>query len=235
MKSLFFRRFAIGLLATAAAATGCTQPTMAVPADVSAQLELLPVTERSAAKGALAKETFKVAPFAVTDVDRDWNSTKSKSIGGFSSQNTAGGYNWVFEGENLSVKGQCLIEGSNKSIGLMKGLSMNKQAAQIGCACDFDGIPTEVVLKTDKKQKYAGVLKTRSGKELQITALYEREGTMNSPDPTGFRVDGETPLGAVEVIGNGRIWLAAGMEAAERADLACLFSGLMLYIPPRDL
>ena len=67
-----------------------------------------------------------------------------------------------------------------------------------------------------------------------IVALYDREGTLSDGEPSGYRVDGEGPLGAVEVLKPGRVWLAKSVAVAERAELACLFAGLMLYMPPRD-
>ena len=38
--------------------------------------------------------------------------------------------------------------------------------------------------------------------------------------------------GAVEVLKPGRVWFAKDIEGAERQELACLYVGLMLYMPP---
>ena len=46
---------------------------------------------------------------------------------------------------------------------------------------------------------------------------------------------GPAAVGAVEVLHPGRIWLARALDNDGRSDLACLFAGLMLYKPPRDL
>ena len=55
-----------------------------------------------------------------------------------------------------------------------------------------------------------------------------------SSDPSGFRVDGDGPLGAVEVIHPGQAWLKKGLAEPARSHSACLFAGLMLYKPPSD-
>ena len=63
----------------------------------------------------------------------------------------------------------------------------------------------------------------------------ERDGGGSSHDPTGYRVDGgEAPLGAVDVMGKGRVWQSKALEGRARDDLACLFAGLLLYKPPTD-
>jgi len=46
-------------------------------------------------------------------------------------------------------------------------------------------------------------------------------------------VRGPQPVGAVEVAGKGRVWLNRALEPAARADMACLFAGLLLYQAPR--
>ena len=41
-------------------------------------------------------------------------------------------------------------------------------------------------------------------------------------------------VSAVEVAGKGRVWLNKSLDADARADLACLFAGLLLYQPPQS-
>jgi hypothetical protein len=46
----------------------------------------------------------------------------------------------------------------------------------------------------------------------------------------GFRADLDgRPLGAVEVLHPGRIWLSRSLDDTERRQLGCLFAALMLY------
>ena len=60
---------------------GCsTASQMVVPADVSGGLDVIAVTDRSIWSGALADETFNLGPYKVTDVERDWDSSKSNSV-----------------------------------------------------------------------------------------------------------------------------------------------------------
>ena len=82
--------------------------------------------------------------------------------------------------------------------------------------------------------KYDGELTTRKA-TYKLWALYDTENTLSTGDPSGYRIDNEGgPYGAVEVLKPGRAWFPKGMDAGERADLTCLYAGLMLYMPPND-
>jgi hypothetical protein len=89
------------------------------------------------------------------------------------------------------------------------------------------------MLQTDITAGYSGVL-IANGQQYRVASINEREGGFSSGDPTGYRVDGGQPTGAVEVLNPGRIWLARNLKEPQRAGLACNFAGLMLYLPPTD-
>ena len=89
------------------------------------------------------------------------------------------------------------------------------------------------MLQADITAGYNGSL-TANGQQYRIESINERAEGFSSGDPTGYRVDGDQPTGAVEVLNPGRIWLALNLEQPQRARLACTFAGLMLYLPPID-
>jgi hypothetical protein len=81
---------------------------------------------------------------------------------------------------------------------------------------------------------YGGTLKAHAD-NFQLKAIYDREGPMMSDGtPAGYRVDGQGAVGAVDVLGKGRVWVQKKLGQEQRADLACVFAGLLLYKPPRD-
>jgi hypothetical protein len=67
-------------------------------------------------------------------------------------------------------------------------------------------------------------------------AIYDSDGTFSNGQPTGYRIDtGDgSARGAVEVLKPGRVWFPKDMDDAERNKIACLYVGLMLYMPPDD-
>ena len=217
---------------------GCsTTSQMVVPADVSGVSDVTTATDRSIWSGAWADETFTLGPYQVTDVDRDWDSSRSASISiskfGFSAGRTEGGYDYGFETPGGPMSGQCLTEVKDTGISV-RSVNFQSQVAKLSCICDDNGTEVaRVIVQADITAGYSGTL-TANGQEYRIESINEREGGFNSGDPTGYRVDGDQPTGAVEVLNPGRIWLALDLERPQRARLACTFAGLMLYLPPMD-
>jgi hypothetical protein len=222
------------LTALAGLAAACSTPHMVVPPEIAKDSEVVAVTDRSAMSGALADESFKLGKYAVDDVDRDWDSGSAVGVLAFSSEKTEGGYAYKFKGDGVDLAGGCVTEKGEKSLALGSGMSVGNSFAKLGCTCNGgDGQPTKVVIAASTSDEYSGELQTRAG-TYRVAAIYEAEGSLSSGQPSGYRVDGESPRGAVEVLKPGRVWFARDIENAERADLACLYAGLLLYLPPDE-
>jgi hypothetical protein len=206
---------------------------MVVPPEIGKGSDMVAATDRSSMSGALADESFKLGKYAVEDVDRDWDSGSAVSVLNFSSDKTEGGYSYRLKAEGVDLKGGCVTEKGDKSLSLGSGMSVGSSFAKLGCTCEGAGAPTRVVISADTTDEYSGELQTNTG-SYKIAAIYEAEGSLSNGQPSGYRVDGETPRGAVEVLKPGRVWFARDVADAERTDLACLYVGLMLYMPPDD-
>ena len=217
---------------------GCsTTSQMVVPTDVSGVSDVIAATDRSIWSGALADETFTLGPYRVIDVDRDWDSSRSTSVSvskfGFSWGNTEGGYAYQFDTPDGRMNGQCLTEAKDTGFSV-RSVDFQTRVAKLSCICNDSGTEVaRVMLQADITAGYSGTL-TANGQQYRIESINEREEGLNSGDPTGYRVDGDQPTGAVEVLNPGRIWLALDLERSQRARLACTFAGLMLYLPPID-
>lgn len=231
-------REAVALMTVAGFLGGCsTTSQMVVPADVSGALDAIAATDRSLWSGALADETFTLGPYQITDVDRDWDSSNSNSFAvaefNFSSGKTEGGYAYRFRTPDGRMSGQCLTEAKDSSFSL-SSVDFQNRVAKLSCICNHSGTEVaRVMLQADITAGYSGSL-TVSDQHYRIKSINEREGGFGSGDPTGYRVDGNQPTGAVEVLNPGRIWLARNLKEPQRAKLACTFAGLMLYLPPTD-
>jgi hypothetical protein len=207
---------------------------MTVPPEISKDSEVITATDRGFMSGSLADETFKLGKWAVEDVDRDWDSGSAVTVLAFSSESTEGGYSYKLKSEGVDLQGGCVTEKADKSLALSGGINLSSSFAKLGCTCNGSGgQPTKVVISASTSDRYSGHVQTSAG-TYTITAIYEAEGAMSTVDPTGYRVDGDRPRGAVEVLKPGRVWFARDIEEAERTDLACLYVGLMLYMPPDE-
>jgi hypothetical protein len=80
---------------------------------------------------------------------------------------------------------------------------------------------------------YGGTLQAHAD-SFTLKAIYEREGAMSDGTPAGYRVDGQGAVAAVDVLGKGRVWFKKKLSVDQRADVACVFAGLLLYKPPKE-
>lgn len=205
---------------------------MAVPADVAQQTEELKIQDRSSWSGALVDESFRLGSYKVSDVDRKWNSTRTQELFEFSDSRTVGGYAYKLNAQDSVLEGQCATEKREQSQSLGDGAELSNVVSKLGCACrDAQGEAT-LLLDGSTASQYTGQLKGPDY-QYQVTALTQRDnGRMASHDPLGYRVDGEGPVGALGVVKPGRVWLAKTLAEPARRQLACLFAGLLLYMPP---
>lgn len=221
---------ALGLLTLGA----CAAAHMAVPVDVAQSSEQLPIVDRSSWSGALADESFKLGPYEVRDVDRKWDSTRTTSLFGDRMRKTTGGYSFALSGRGAALSGTCATEARERKTNLGDGWSFGATIGKLGCNCGDSSGNADLVLESDSTHNYEGMLKT-SGGEYRVTSINEREGGSRSFDPTGYRVDGsDGAKGAVDILGTGRVWVSKSLEARQRAEVVCVFAGLLLYQPPRE-
>ena len=74
----------------------------------------------------------------------------------------------------------------------------------------------------------------RSGEAapLQPSTTTEGGGQSGFFGTLGYEAGGTPPLGAVDIVHPGRVWINRTLDAGAQADLACLFGGVLLYRPP---
>jgi hypothetical protein len=202
---------------------------MQVPHDVAGRSEVLDATDRSRMSGALADESFQLGPYAVKDVDRKWDSSSGVGIGSVSHSKSQGGYTYKFEGRGAKLSGHCVTEDKETSIGLSSSTSMEFNFAKLACTCN-GGPKLAHVEVTNQNDNLAGPMNTSTG-DYQIKSINQTEGGHSMGSPMGYRMDGEGGLGAAEVVHPGRVWLDKKLGDMEKAEVACIFVGLMLYKP----
>ncbi len=223
----------LGLMCVGLLAACSTTQQMVVPQDISAASDVLVVTERSLWTGSMANETFTLGEYKVVDVDRDWDSTHSDTVSinkvDLVSGRTKGAYAYQFKSKDGLLKGKCKAKGSDESVG-MSGFKVEKRKFNLNCACsDGSKEVAKVTLQARNMDNFTGKISVHD-KSYDVVSLTEVEGSM-SMGVSGYRVDGDKPIGAVEVLQPGRVWLAKHLVATEKTALACSFVGLILYLP----
>lgn len=206
---------------------------MAVPSDLASDSEVLEVKDRSAWSGSLADESFRLGSYAVQDVDRDWDSSTGFSVGNFSRESSEGGYAFKLAGGAAPWSGKCVSKAADNDVALGAGLGMEFKFAELACSCEADGQRPATVFVKGNGEQFSGQAVLPAG-EVELRSVHDVEGGSSQSQPTGYRMDGAQPLGAVEVLRPGRVWLKKSVPAEARDAVVCLFAGLMLYAPPKD-
>lgn len=207
----------------------CAPVRMAVPKDVGSASDELVISERSGMSGALVDESFKIGTYKVVDVSRKSDSSGGWSIGRFSSGSTTGGYTFGLKAAGGDYKGRCASQLDEKSAGIMGG-TFGKQNVTVLCECGGPASAT-LQLRADTTSHYRGTLNARDA-NYTVEGIYTDESGSTRSTPLGYYVRSAEAVGAVEVAGKGRVWMNKTLDPNVRADLACVFAGLLLYKPP---
>jgi hypothetical protein len=215
-------------------ALGACGWTMAEPVDVLQVSEELPVKNRSSFSGALANESFQLGSYSVAEVDRKWNSTESASFFGIDAAKTRGGYAYKLLAGGTQLRGECATEDNKAGQDLGGGWSSEKTFAKLGCRCsDTQGAVTLTVSGGDGSS-YEGTV-TAPDLAYKVQAITQRTKGPSSREPLGWRIDtNDAPLGAVDLKRPGVVWISKAAEGRQREELACLFAGLLLYMPKTE-
>ncbi len=216
----------LAVLGTASVA--CAGARMVPPADVAQKSDVFEATDRSSMSGMLADESFKLGPYEVAEVDRDFNGGGGVSVGGYKAGKTTTGYQFQFKEGKDALKAECSSVTKSQGFSLGGGGSMTFSNVTLNCSCG-----TGVTLKLEGKGKGLEGQVAMGDKTYSVKSVHETDASSNQSEPAGFRVDeGEQSVGAVEVMRPGRVWLGKELQGEQRRELGCLFAGAMLYQAP---
>jgi len=230
-----WRRLVVFAAATVGA--GCHPVHMATPADLAPLADEIAVTNRGRSYGTFANETFGMGPYQVTRVHRGGTTSQSSGfmMAGFGHEHTKSHsfYDFDITTPVGAYKGSCgvFVDSQESHYGRWTVGGPGSQVLDCNCAGGGPGV-TRVYVQL--APQVHGVLVHRDGTALGLEPS-SLEGGGNASfmgSPIGFQSVGTPPIGAVEVVHPGRVWINRTLGAGEQSDLACLFGGLLLYHPP---
>lgn len=209
----------------------CTPLRMAAPSDLGQDVEVLETSGRSSARGSLVDESFKLGPYAVSSVDRDWTTSQSFSSGNLSHENLRAGYTYKFGGgDSPAYEGLCAYR-QNKGEADLGSLSITSRHGVLTCRCQApSGEFINARVQGDGGKAVGNV--SFGDETLVITSVHDAQGGARVSDAIGYRIEGDSGLAAAEAVAPGRVWLRRDLRKDERAAFSCLFSGMMLFDPP---
>lgn len=206
---------------------------MPVAPDIARDMAAVPVTERSALTGSWANEGFALGTYRVTNVDRSGVTSSGWSARGHGATagrtTVTGGYSYNFNAPLGVTRGECSTELAARRVDV-PGYRQLGDRSKVGCRCVGGGLNAEVVLEgPDAAWEGQAML---HGFAVPMRAIDRHANGVYSPVPLGYEVRGQVALGAVETKRPGRVWLARNLDALTHAELACLFSGYLLFESP---
>jgi hypothetical protein len=219
------------LLLVSRALAGCAHGRMVVPKDIAAVSDEFVAVGRVSASGVLIDESFTLGPYGIQKIRHGVNWTLS-SRPHSAVHIEADGYAYQVQWNGVTVSGTCATN-ADPEARLLFEEDINPSAHRLHCVCRASdhAEPARLSVATDYRPEDLGEIQTSSGR-YRLRSIFDREGPFSSVlSPSGYRVDGDTPRGAVEVVMPGRAWFARDLSERDRTDIACLYAGLMLYQP----
>ena len=148
-------------------------------------------------------------------------------IGPWGKETKTTGFSFTLAAGDAKLQGKCESELKQRRI-LAQGGSFDWGSTTIACSCQGGPDKASLVLSKDANKLTLG------STDYPITQIHGVAGGGEQSAPSGFRADSAAPLGAVELLYPGQVWLKKGLDEATRSNVSCLFAGLMLYKPAND-
>jgi hypothetical protein len=233
---------ALLLLGAGILATGCIVGLrMQPPEDLVGVSEVLEVTGRSQfGRGLLTSEGFDLGPYRVSDVDRDWNKVRgaAKDLwfveGRKLETENVGGYSFAFGTPEGPLAGVCETAVLSKRY-KFGSWSVGEDTQTLGCMCQHGGnvLSSLVVVDAKAGTQWDGWLEL-GGITYQVKGHRRLEGNKTSAGPAGYRFEGaeSPPLGAVDIMNPGRVWLHERLSQEDRAAAGCVAAAILLEPRP---
>lgn len=221
MKARVSRLGSTLLGAVVVAGVGCSTLRMQAPADVVEGSSVLETRGRPRATGLFVREDFELGAYSVVGVHRDWNTQGGSTLGPWSKEERTTGFSYALEAGGAKRAGRCDSVEREQRLWLFGWVE-----GDVTCSCGDGADRVEARLNPEDQSVWV------DGTGYRLRPVYDFQGGGQTATPTGFRVDGDRPLGAVEVVYPGQVWLNRELEESTKEALTCVFAGLMLYQPP---
>ncbi|MBD2859120.1 hypothetical protein IB286_08865 [Spongiibacter sp. KMU-158] len=219
----------------------CSMPMMQIDASFAQVAEYYLVTGR---QGLMLKQQIRFADVETSKIDRDWNSTTTVEVLGVSSQKRRTGYRFsvLQNGEN-TARVDCSSGGDMSQVDVSS--VFGKNTSMVLDAVDF--LQCSLLKWGETKNWQLDLIQSYDGKEMrgvlrpavysnapapyEILGVSEIEGfDWALGEQVGFEVFKQgRQLMAVQLMGNGAVWLAPDLNADERRFMTSLALAMLAY------
>ena len=216
--------------------SGCQPAHMALPQDLQGESSELAVEGRFAL---IIKKSFQIGPYNVNNVHRGWTKGGGFSIAGYRSSEAKQEYEFsINEPDRTKWAVQCATVADWSQLE-MEGFLGGKLTAeltskqQLVCTMTKNGgkKPSKLVMTQSADDTALNGVMTDGATQIDLSATHKlAETSFQVGEPTGyvFHIKG-SPVGAVEVINQGTVWLNNSVTPEIRSALVVTSAVLLLY------
>jgi hypothetical protein len=184
-------------------------------------------------------KSFHFGLYNVTDVHRGWTKGEGFSIWGYSESGAEQKYEFsVNESDRTTWEVQCTTEADWSQLemqGFLGGdltieFSSNRQLACVLKQEDGEKLSKLVMAQSANETAFQGIMMDGATR-IEISPIHKLDTTpLPVREPTGYIFHIESrPVGAVEVINKGTVWLNNSVTPETRSALAATSAVLLLY------
>jgi hypothetical protein len=190
--------------------------------------------------------SFQIGPYQITDVDREYQISGAAAqawVQRFAYQHVQGGYTYRFRGSQGERGANCIIAADEGSFSPDGSLRVGGSGGTLRCTCDSRPRAAELMarltytsagkggrgewlladggreggkLQTSQRDFALRILSTVEGKGYVAGEGWKDTAAVPFGEPTGCLVEGEAPVGGLELLHPGRAWFARSLELTER-------------------
>lgn len=222
------------LICLALLAMGCRTAQMPVP-DSLASAERMPVQGR---QGWKIKEHLRFGAFEAHTIDRSWVRGSDLQVLIFEGNRRKQQYTFLLRertADRWRVSCNAYLRKRTLHIGIGEADLLNR--SEMGCRLHALGDPEAAwALRLDERgeRPLEGHL-SRGNDQWAVRGTRKLAGGLPAESTTGYQIgEADHPMGAVEVIGNGAVWLDASVTPDQRGVLAATAAALLLLEELRD-
>jgi hypothetical protein len=224
------------ILVTGLSLSGCKVAHMAIPKNLQSGTSKLAVEGRSLS---IFSKSFRFGSYEATNIHRGWTKGKGVSIEGLSVSGAEQKYEFsVSELDRTPWDVQCTTEADWSKLetkGLLGGgfgieFSSNQQLV---CILKQEGVKkaSELVMAQSIEDDVFQGAMSKGAARIEVSATHKLDTTsLKMKKATGylFQMEGR-PVGAVEVINKGTVWLDNSVAPDTRSAIAAAAAAMLLY------
>jgi hypothetical protein len=176
--------------------------------------------------GGLREREVKLGGAVIDQIARGSSRATGRGVVAFERAPDESKLAFRFRHGQVQFTGSCLEELRTNMMGL------KRPTVGLHCHCEQDGRMLAELALSD----YAGRAELHPAQgTFEVSALHQTASGKQKKDILGYWFRSEAAEGAVDLLGDGRVFVPAALSAEQKSRLLCLYGALLLYKPSETM